>query len=431
VKVPSRRILGLISALAIVATACSASVTKVEVVSWWTTGDEATGFNAVIEQFSKGNPSIQVTNSAIADGAGAVAQAALQNRVLNGVPPDTFQTVMGHELLDTYVMPGYMDNLDDLYSANGWTTQFPQGVLDIVSAKDSSGKVHYYSVPVSIHRANLLWFNKSVFSANNLTPPATWDQFVTVADALKAKGITALAVGDRGIWANGQILETILIGTLGAGRYAGLWTGSTDWSGPDVKAALTTYQKVLTYVNADHSSLSWDQAVDYLIPTGGSAQPRAAMTIMSDSAAGEFDGKTFADYGWAAVPGTDKIYDAYADSFGLPAKAPHKDAARSFLTFLGSASAQDLFNPYEGSIPANTDAGNPAEGVRQYSAYQKWAMSEWRTDAIVPSLEHAVAAAPSWKGAFETAVAAFVAKPDVGALQAALVQACKDAAVRG
>jgi len=77
VKVPSRRILGLISALAIVATACSASVTKVEVVSWWTTGDEATGFNAVIEQFSKGNPSIQVTNSAIADGAGAVSQSGL------------------------------------------------------------------------------------------------------------------------------------------------------------------------------------------------------------------------------------------------------------------------------------------------------------------------------------------------------------------
>ena len=425
----SRRMLGLISAVAIVATACGTSTTKLEVVSWWTTGDEATGFNAVIAQFNKDNPSIQVANSAIAGDAGTVGQAALQNRVLNGVPPDTFQVVMGHQLLDTYVVPDYMDNLDDLFSANGWTTKFPQGVLDIVGAKDSSGTVHYYSVPVGIHRANLLWFNKNVFAANNLIPPATWSQFFTVADALKAKGITALALGDKGIWASGQLLETILISTLGANRYAGLWLGTTDWSGTDVKTALTTFQKVLTYVNADHSSLNWDEAVDYLIPTADSTQPRGAMTIMSDTAVGEFDAKNFGDYGWAAAPGTDRVYDAYGDSFGLPAKASQKDAARKFLGFLGSATAQDLFNPYDGSIPANTSAGNPPAGVKQYSAYQKSAMSEWKADAIVPSLEHGVAAAPSWQSAFETAVAAFVAKPDLPVLQAALVQACKDAAV--
>ncbi len=428
-KLPSRRILGLISAVAIVATACTSSVTKVEVVSWWTTGAEASGFNAVISQFNKDNPSIQVTNSAIAGGAGPAAKAALQNRVLNGVPPDSFQVGMGHELLDTYVVPDYMSNLDDLFSANGWTDQFPQGVLDIVSARDSSGKVHYYSVPVDIQRANLLWFNKTVFSANNLTPPSTWDQFFTVAEALKAKGFPALAVGDNGIGTDSQVLETVLIGTLGADKYKGLWIGATDWAGADVKAALTTYQKVLTYVNTDHSSLTSDQAADYLIPASAGAQPKAAMTIMGDWAAGEFDNKGFADYGYAAAPGNDKIYDALADSFGLPSKAANKDAVKKFLTFLGSASGQDLFNPYKDSIPANTTAGNPPADQKQYSTYQTWAMGEWKADAIVPSLEFGAAAPPGWRSAFETAVAAFVAKPDVPTLQAALAQACMDAAV--
>jgi len=426
VKLPSRRILGLISALAIVAIACSSSVTKVEVVSWWTTGSEATGFKAVIDQFNKENPSIQVTNSAIAGGAGSVAKAALQNRVLNGVPPDSFQVAMGHELLDTYVVPDYMSNLDDMFSANDWTNQFPQGVLDIVSAKDSSGKVHYYSVPVDIQRANLLWFNKSVFSASNLTPPSTWDEFFTVAEALKAKGFTALAVGDNDMGADSQVLEIVLVGTLGADKYKGLWLGTTDWAGGDVKAALTTYQKVLTYVNSDHSSLTWDQAADYLIPAGAGAQPKAAMTITGDWAVGEFDNKTFTDYGWAAAPGNDKVYDALADSFGLPSKAANNDAVKKFLTFVGSASGQDLFNPYKGSIPANTTAGNPPPDARQYNAYQKWAIGEWKADAIVPSLEYGAAAAPGWKSAFETAVTAFVAKPDVAILQAALAKACKD-----
>src|SRR5664279_6193769 len=150
------------------------AVTQVEVVSWWTTGGEASGFNAIIDKFNADNPTLKVTNSAIAGGAGSNAQAVLQNRVLNNTPPDSFQVHMGHELLDTYVTPGFMDNLDDLYTANNWTTQFPKGVLDIVSAKDAAGAVHYYSVPLDIHRANVLWYNKTVFTANGLTAPTTW-----------------------------------------------------------------------------------------------------------------------------------------------------------------------------------------------------------------------------------------------------------------
>ena len=441
VKLASRRMIAVISVAALVASACSSNATPapssggggaqtaIEVVSWWTTGGEASGFNAIIDKFNADNPTLKVTNSAIAGGAGSNAQAALQNRVLAGTPPDSFQVHMGHELLDTYVTPGYMDNLDDLYAANGWTTQFPKGVLDIVSAKDAAGTTHYYSVPLDIHRANVIWYNKTVFTANNLTAPTTWDQFFTVADALKAKGITPLAVGDNGIWANGMLLESILIGALGADGYNGLWTGKTDWAGANVTAALTTYQKVLTYVNTDHSSLSWDQAADYLIPASAGAQPKAAMTLMGDWAAGEFDNKKFADYGWVAAPGNDKIYDALADSFGLPSKATNKDGIKKFLTLLGSAAGQDLFNPYKGSIPANSTAGTPPTGAKQYSTYQTWAMAEWKADAIVPSVEHGAAAAPKWKGAFEAAVTVFVATPDVATLQTSLVQACKDAGV--
>jgi glucose/mannose transport system substrate-binding protein len=282
-------------------------VTQVEAVSWWTTGGEANGFNAIIDKFNTDNPTIKVSNSAIAGGAGSAAQAALQNRVLNGTPPDTFQVHMGHELLDTYVTPGYMDNIDDLYTANGWTTQFPKGVLDIVSAKDAGGTLHYYSVPLDIHRANVLWYNKTVFTANNLKVPTTWDEFMTVAAALQAKGITPLAIGDNGIWANGMILEDCLLAKLGATGFEGLWTGATDWASADVTAALTTYKQVLTFTNSDHSSLSWDQAADYLIPASAGAQPKAAMTIMGDWADGEFGAKTFTDYSYAAAPGTSGV----------------------------------------------------------------------------------------------------------------------------
>ena len=447
VEFPSR-LLGLISAAAIAASACApgpataapsagpsgtctaaADAIRIEAVSWWTTGPESAGFNALMNQFNCDNPSYWVTNSAVGGGTGTAAQAKLQNRVLDGFPPDTFQIHMGHELLDTYVTPGFMANLDDLYAANSWTTQFPQGLLDIVGAKDSSGVVHYFSVPLDVSRANLLWYNKTVLTAYNLKPPTTWDEFFAVADALKAKGIAPLAMGDSEIWASGLILEDALLAQLGAARFDGLWTGATDWSSADVTTALTTYRKILTYVNGDHSSLKWDEAADALIPDSTGAQPKAAMTIMGDWVAREFDSKGFSDYGYVAAPGGTGIFQALADSFGLPAKAAQAEGARKFLSFIGSAQGQDIFNPYKGSIPANRQGGNPTVDEKQYSTYQKWSIEEWKDDIVVPSLEFGAAAAPGWKSAIETALTSFVANPDVPSLQNSLVKACKDAAV--
>ena len=97
---------------------------------------------------------------------------------------------------------------------------------------------------MNIHRANELWYSKKVFSDNGLTPPDTWADFKTVADALKAKGITALAVGDNGIWAWGMVFETILISELGVDGFNGLWTGATKWDDPKVTDALNQLKTV-------------------------------------------------------------------------------------------------------------------------------------------------------------------------------------------
>ncbi len=396
--------------------------TPVEVQGWWTTGGEANGFNKIIDLFNTANPTLCVYNAAIAGGAGSVAQGRIKAAVLAGLPPDTFQVHMGHELLDTYVnIPGgsVMAPLDELFAANGFNDQFPQNVLDIISSEG-----HPYSVPLNIHRANVLWYNKAVFTANNLTAPTTWAEFETAANTLKTAGVTPLAIGDSGIWANGMVFETILIGTLGVEGFNGLWTGATAWDDPMVTASLEQYRKILDpangWINTDHSSLSWDQAVDKLID--GSA----AMTIMGDWANGDFTAKEFADYGWAPAPGNSAIFQALSDSFGLPALAPHPDETKAFLAWLGSAEAQAIFNPYKGSIAANTTSGDPPAGELQYNAYQKSAQADWKANPIVPSMEHGAAANPAWSSAINDVLTAFVADLDVAAAQSALVTASGD-----
>jgi len=267
------------------------------VASWWTTGGEGNGLTKLFEKFNADNPTLCAYNAAIAGGAGSAAQAIFKARVLGGAPPDTLQVHMGHELLDTYVNgvdPAVLDALD---SSVIDPSNFPEGVVKIISGAD--GKV--YTVPVNIHRANEMWFNKDVFTANNLTAPKTWAEFFTVADALKAKNITPLAVGDNGIWAWGMVFEDVLIGTLGPDGFNKLWTDASAWNDPKVKDALDTLVKVYSYVNPDHNALTWDQANQLVI------DGKAAMTLMGDWANGDYVAKNFTGYGWAPAPGSDGL----------------------------------------------------------------------------------------------------------------------------
>jgi glucose/mannose transport system substrate-binding protein len=395
------------------AAACPASATKIEVQSWWTTGGESTGLQKVFDKFNADNSGLCAYNAAIAGGAGTAAQAVIKTRTLAGTPPDTFQVHMGHELLDTYVNISAGSVLSPLDTSIIDPSKFPAGVVSIISGKD--GKI--YTVPMNIHRANELWYNKKVFTDNNLQPPTTWDEFKTVADTLKGKGITPLALGDSGIWAFGMVFETVLIGELGADGFNGLWTGATKWDDPKVTAALNEVKTVYGYVNSDHNSLSWDQANQLVI------DGKAAMTIMGDWANGDYVAKKFTGYGWAPAPGNNGIYQALADSFPLPTKAPDQDAVKKLLTFMATAEAQDIFNPYKGSIPARSDAGNPPAGGQQYNDYQKSAMADWKTNTVVPSMEHGAAASPAWKSAIEAALTTFETSGDVAGTQAALVAA--------
>jgi glucose/mannose transport system substrate-binding protein len=398
----------------------AAGKTRIEVFSWWTTGGEAAGLDKLIKKFNDAHPQYEVFNAAVAGGAGSNAKAVLKTRMLGGDPPDSFQVHMGHELIDTWVKtnPPYMENLDDLYNSEGWTTKFPKGVLDIVSADG-----HYWSVPVNIHRANVLWYNKKVFSDAGVQPPKTFADFKTVADAIKAKGVTPLALGDSDKWAATHLFETVLIGTLGPDKYKGLWDGSTDWAGADVKTALDNMKMMLGYVNADHNALTWDQANQQVI------EGKAAMTVMGDWADGDYVAKKFTDYGWAPAPGNEGIYDALSDTFGLPKGSKNAAGLKEFLKLLGSAEGQDIFNPLKGSIPARIDAGNPPAGEKGYDDYLKSAMKDWTSNTIVPSLAHGAAASEGWLTKIVDTISTFVTNQDVGATQTQLASACKEVSV--
>ncbi len=386
---------------------------KLEIFSWWTAGGEAEGLKALFDAYRKQYPSVQIVNATVAGGAGTNAKAVLKTRMLGGDPPDSFQVHAGHELIDTWVRTGYMAPLTDLFKSQGWTTAMPRGLIDILSYKGD-----IWSVPVNIHRANILWYSKKVFADAHLDPPTTFDQFFKTADALKAKGVVPFVLGDKEGWEAGHAFETVLIGALGPDGYRGLWTGKTAWTSPKVTTALETFKKMLSYANTDHAALTWDGAAEYI---GGA---KGAMMIMGDWENGWFTSKNIKDYGWVPAPGNSNVYDALSDSFGLPKKARDRDNVIAFLRVLGSRPGQEAFNPLKGSICARTDCS-----ASLFSPYQQWTMTHWKTDAIVPSVIHGAAASEGWATDYKDAIALFVTSRDTAATQKALQKACASAGV--
>ncbi len=383
---------------------------QVEVFSWWTGGGEAAGLDAMIVIFSEKYPDIEFVNAAVAGGAGTNARAVLATRLQAGDAPDSWQGHAGQELIGTYVAAGQLEPVNFLYEENGWLDVMPETLIPLIS---QDGNI--YSVPVNIHRANVLWYNPAVLKEHGLDVPTSLDEWFTAMDALQAAGMDApLAMGEQ--WTSLHLFETVLLASMGPDAYNALWDGSADWSGPEVTKALEDFAKVLSYVNSDFSALSWQDASQLVV------DGNAAFNVMGDWAEGffrEIGQEPMTGYGWAPVPGTGGNFQFLSDSFVLPIGAPHRDAAIAWLTVAGSKDGQDAFNPVKGSIPARSDGDRELYGV-----YLQSAMDDWASDTVVGSLTHGVVANDSWKSEIDTAMGLFLVGKDVEAFQSGLVAAC-------
>ncbi|MCK6209983.1 ABC transporter substrate-binding protein [Georgenia sp. EYE_87] len=351
---------------------------QVEVFTWWAQGSEKAGLDALVGVFNEQHPDVEFINGAVAGGAGSAAKDMLQSRLQAGDPPDTFQAHAGQELTD-YINAGQLEDVSAMYDEFGLTDVFPQDLIDLLTVEDA-----IYSVPSNIHRSNVVWANPSVLEEAGIDPaavPADIDAWIADLEKVQAAGKTPLSVATT--WTQVHLLETVLMADLGEEAYNGLWTGETDWAGPEVTQALEHFETLIGFTNTDRDGLDWPESTQMVID--GSA----AYNVMGDWAVAAFEeqgierGTGFVDF---PVPGTDGMFGFLADSFTLPVGAPNPDGAKAWLETVGSLEGQVAFNKAKGSIPARTDA-DPAE----FSEYQQSAIEAYADDAIVPSLAHGAA----------------------------------------
>ena len=418
-------VMALVVVASILMTACQAAPTatptvsekpggKLEIFSWWTAGGEAEGLNAIMAVYKGLYPDVQIVNATVAGGAGTNAKAVLATRLQGGTPPDSFQVHAGLEV-EKYSPTQYLVPLDNMLDS----AVYPADLLSMLKYED-----HYWSIPVNIHRSNVLWYNKTVLKDAGIEAPQTMDQFMAALETLKGKGYIPITMGTKEGWEGAHVFEGFLLSFLGPDDYIGLWKGTTAWTDPRITSALEAFKKMMTYVNTDNAALTWDGAAQYLTTN------KAAFLIMGDWAAGWFASQNFTDFGWAATPGTNGQFVALSDSFALPKGAPNEVAAKAWLQVVGSKAGQEAFNPKKGSICARTDCDDAAfKAVPATYDYLHATAAEWKTDRIVPSIVHGAATIESWATAYKDTISLFVSSGDVAKAQTSLGQLCVDAGV--
>jgi glucose/mannose transport system substrate-binding protein len=398
----------------------SQQANELEVFSWWTSGGEAAALDELFKAFKERYPNVKVTNAAIAGGGGSAAKSVLQNRLAGGDPPSTWQTHSSAELSGQYVSAGYVEPITDLYEQ--------EGLLDVIRPPTRESLTvdgEIYAVLTGVHRGNGFWYSNKVLEQNGLEVGDTLslDQFFQMADQLKKAGVTALAVGDKDIFASAEVLENTLVGVIGPEKYTALFNGEESFQDPEVKQGMEMYGRMLEYQNSNHSALTWDQAVKMVI------DGQAAFNSMGDWAYGEFakaGAKAGTDFGWVSHPGTDGTFVMVDDGFVLPKNTATPDLTRNWLKVIATPEAQIAFNRKKGSSPWRTDIDKS-----KFGPYQQWAISSFTSDSLVPSVTHALAAPAGFVQSYYDAVTRFVQNRDVNGFAESLSQAAENANLGG
>ncbi|GIH78607.1 ABC transporter substrate-binding protein [Planobispora longispora] len=387
---------------------------QVEVFSWWTGPGEADGLKAMREIFEKQNTGLTFFDAAVAGGSGDKARALLTSKLQANEPPDTFQGHAGAEL-QGYIKAGDLEPVNFLYDELKLKEVFPQQLVDQISV---GGQI--YSVPVNIHRSNVMWFNPGVLKDAGISEaPATIEEFIAALEKVKQAGKIPLSIGSE--WTAVHLLESVLLGSLGTEAYNQLWTANSDWSGPAMTKALNDFKTILSYAGDPQDD--WQPAAKQV------ADGEAAFNIMGDWAYGYFHnppdgglGKTSkTDFDWAPSPGTGGTFMWLSDSFTLPKGAPNRDGAIAWLKVAASKEGQDAFNPKKGSIPARKDADTSL-----YTDYLGDALKDWGSNKLAGSIQHGVTVNDAWRTAINEAVGLFQQSKDVAEFQKALADAAKN-----
>ena len=315
----------------------------VEVLHWWTSGGEAAAVGVLKDDLaSKG---VGWKDMPIAGGGGDAAMTTLRARVTAGNAPTAVQ-MLGFDIQD-WAAQGALANLNDVAAAEGWDAVVPSA-LQAFSKYDGN----WVASPVNVHSTNWVWISKSALDAAGGNAPTTWEELVSVLDAMKANGITPLAHGGQA-WQEATVFDGVAL-SLGNGFYKSALIDLNEdaLGGALMVEAFNRMATLRSYVDDNFSGRDWNLASAMVI------NGEAGMQMMGDWAKGEFlkaGQKPGSDFVCIRFPGTQGSVTFNSDQFAMFSGSGSSDAQKAMASSVMNPVFQSAFNVVKGSVPARTD----------------------------------------------------------------------------
>jgi raffinose/stachyose/melibiose transport system substrate-binding protein len=179
-------------------------------ITWWhisTAENHKALFQKFADDYMAAHPNVNIDIQVLENEA---FKSKLTTVMQSGEPPDIFQS-WGGGVMNEYANAGLLKDITADLDADGgaWRNTFAPGALGVYSYKDKN-----YGVPWDMGMIGF-WYNKDLFAqAGITTPPTTWTEFLDDVKALKAAGITPIALGEGDKWP-GMHMWAYLVTRLG------------------------------------------------------------------------------------------------------------------------------------------------------------------------------------------------------------------------
>lgn len=135
-------------------------------------------YNALIEEFEKENPDIEVVLTAPPD-----ATTVLKSRFIKEDSPDIIQLSADRVYAD-FVEANILEDLTGKVDLTGIDDIYNKMLKDLeIEKKDG-----IYGVPYALNASGVI-YNKDIFEELNLEIPTTWDEFIALAQKVQDNGI--------------------------------------------------------------------------------------------------------------------------------------------------------------------------------------------------------------------------------------------------
>ena len=179
-------------------------------INWWhisTAENHKALFQKFADDYMAAHPNVDIQITVLENEA---FKTKLTTVMQSGEPPDIFQS-WGGGVMNDYANAGLLQDITPALDADGgaWRNTFATGALGVYSYKGKN-----YGVPWDMGMIGF-WYNKDLFAKAGITnPPTTWTEFLADVKALKAAGITPIALGEGDKWP-GMHMWAYLVTRLG------------------------------------------------------------------------------------------------------------------------------------------------------------------------------------------------------------------------